>query len=149
MFAAASVPIANGNLVDIGSGAGFPGLALKLVAPELTITLIEANAKKAAFLAEVVRTLQMKDVKIISKRAAELGDLDHCADYVTCRAVRVDKRLLAWMRSALRANGKCVLWLGAADAEKLRDSAGWHWKPAQQLPKSANRVLLVGSPAEK
>jgi len=57
MFAGVSVPIERGRLADVGTGAGFPGLALKILRPSLQVFLIESNLKKAAFLAEVIRVL--------------------------------------------------------------------------------------------
>ena len=146
MFAARAVPIVRGRLVDIGSGAGFPGLALKLVSPELEVTLIEPNMKKSVFLAEVARTLGLSGVKLIAKRIEELSGLEESADFVTCRAVRPDKRLLAWARAALAAGGKCVLWLGAEDAATLRNESDWNWKAPIAVPMSTGRVLLAGKP---
>ena len=149
MFAAGAVPIESGRLVDVGTGAGFPGLALKLILPELDVELIEASAKKAAFLAEVVRTLELKSVKIISRRVEELTDFSVAVDYVICRAVRMDGDLLAWMRGALREGGKCVLWLGERDAEEIQKVSGWEWRAEVRIPGSEKRVLLMGSPARK
>jgi 16S rRNA (guanine527-N7)-methyltransferase len=146
MFAACAIPIVRGRLVDIGSGAGFPGLALKLVAPELEVALIEPSMKKSAFLAEVVRSLALNGVKIISKRIEELSGLEGGADFVTCRAVRADKRMLAWSRKALAADGKCVFWVGAEDATALQKERQWSWQPPIAVPMSTGRVLLVGQP---
>ena len=146
MFAAHAVPIARGRLVDIGSGAGFPGLALKLVVPELNVVLIEPSMKKSAFLAEVVRSLGVNGVKIISKRTEELSSLERIADFVTCRAVRPDKRLLAWTRSALAEDGRCVLWVGAEEAANLQKVIQWSWQAPMAVPLSTSRVILVGRP---
>jgi len=146
LFAARAIPITRGRLVDIGAGAGFPGLALKLVAPELEVALIEPSMKKSAFLAEVVRALALTGVKIISKRIEELSDLEGGADFVTCRAVRADKRMLAWSRKALAAGGKCVLWVGTEDAAALQKESQWSWQPPITVPMSTGRVLLVGQP---
>ncbi len=146
MFAARAVPIVRGRLADIGSGGGFPGLALKLVAPELEVTLIEPSLKKSAFLAEVVRALALTGVKIISKRTEELSDTEGSADFVTCRAVRADKHLLAWLRKTLAAGGKCVLWVGEEDAKALRKESQWVWQAPIAVPTSTGRVLLVGQP---
>ena len=55
MFASSVLPLENCRLADVGSGAGFPGLALKILIPSLFVTLIESNKKKSAFLSEVVR----------------------------------------------------------------------------------------------
>ncbi len=60
MYAASTVPVEGGRLADVGSGAGFPGLPLKIIRPELEVILIESNIKKATFLAEVIRDLGLK-----------------------------------------------------------------------------------------
>ncbi len=69
IFAAHAVAISAGRLADLGSGAGFPGLALKLVCPGLTVQLIEANTKKAVFLSEVCRVLNLSGVEILCERS--------------------------------------------------------------------------------
>src|SRR5690348_17219107 len=63
MYAAVALPLQAGRLADVGSGAGFPGLALKIARPELQVSLIESNVKKATFLAEVVRELGLSDTR--------------------------------------------------------------------------------------
>src|SRR6267143_5503599 len=55
MYAAVTVPVEDGRLADVGSGAGFPGLPLKIIRPKLDLMLIESNIKKATFLAEIIR----------------------------------------------------------------------------------------------
>jgi 16S rRNA (guanine527-N7)-methyltransferase len=146
MFAARAIPIIRGRLVDVGSGAGFPGLALKLVAPELEVVLIEPSMKKSVFLAEVVRALGLAGVRIVSKRIEELSGLEESADFVTCRAVRPGRRLLAWTRDALAEDGKFVLWVGMEDAAALRKESQWSWQAPIAVPQSTGRVLLAGKP---
>src|SRR6266853_6777628 len=60
MYAAVAVPLQAGRLADAGSGGGFPGLALKIIRPELQVFLVESNIKKVTFLAEVIRELGLK-----------------------------------------------------------------------------------------
>jgi len=72
------------KVIDLGSGAGFPGLPLKLWAPRLGLTLIESQNKKATFLREVVRALELKDVEVYCGRGESYGGK---ADLVTMRAV--------------------------------------------------------------
>src|ERR1700693_1099183 len=73
------------SVADVGSGAGFPGLPIKLWAPHLSLTLIESNHKKAAFLREITRALRLTDVNIQNMRVENLtGD---SFDVVTLRAV--------------------------------------------------------------
>src|SRR5437879_5130267 len=63
MYAAVAAPLQAGRLADVGSGGGFPGLALKIARPELQVSLIESNVKKATFLAEVVRELGLSNTR--------------------------------------------------------------------------------------
>ncbi len=144
MFAAQVVPLCQGRLADVGSGAGFPGLALKIACPRLDVVLIEANQKKAAFLAEVRRRLRLERVKIVCKRVEELHVLPGFADFVSARALGGFPRLLRWSREALSAGGRLLLWLGVDDASKVAKTGGWAWGEAITIPNSRRRVLLIG-----
>lgn len=147
MFAAAAVPLQKGRLADVGSGAGFPGLALKLVAPELHLLLIESNAKKAAFLAEVVRRLELSSVEIMRQRYEELQQKAPDLDFVTARALGDFDRLLNWSRRSMGPEGFVILWLGSEDAATVSSMAGWKWRQQIPIPGSKKRVLLIGNPA--
>ena len=61
------------RIIDIGTGAGFPGLPLKIILPEIKLTLLEATGKKTAFLSNVVSKLGLEDIEILSGRAEELA----------------------------------------------------------------------------
>ena len=61
------------NLVDVGSGAGLPGIPLKIARPELEVTLIEADLAKAAFLVHACATLRLENVEVVARRAEEAG----------------------------------------------------------------------------
>src|SRR5947199_6887576 len=74
MFAGISVPIESGRLADAGTGAGFPGLPLKILRPGLQVFLIESNLKKATFLAEVIRDLWLREAQVLVRRYEELGE---------------------------------------------------------------------------
>src|SRR6202166_4976327 len=73
MFATKVVELEKCRLADIGTGAGFPGLALKILLPEAQVILVESNIKKATFLAEVVRALGITGAKVLVSRYEELG----------------------------------------------------------------------------
>src|SRR5262249_24978179 len=87
MFAAPAIPVENGRLADVGSGGGFPGLALKIIRPNLHVSLIESNIKKATFLAEAVRELGLADARVLVSRYEELGEEVAPLDYVCSRAL--------------------------------------------------------------
>src|ERR1700730_10600151 len=99
MFAAVAVPVENGRLADVGSGAGFPGIPLKIIRPELHTFLVESNMKKATFLAEVLRTIELPDTKVLVSRYEELGEELMPLDYVCSRAVGEFEPFLAWAAS--------------------------------------------------
>jgi len=148
LFALRAVPIQPRRLVDVGSGAGFPGLALKLLLPETDVTLIEANVKKATFLGEVVRQLGLEYVSVLRTRTEEMHLHGPIADCVTARAIGDFAQLLEWSACALEPAGKLVLWLGSEDAAKVVGFTGWSWADQLLIPNSARRVLLAGSPKQ-
>ncbi len=82
--------ISTAALVDIGAGAGFPGLPLKIIYPEIRLTLVESVGKKAIFLREIAEKLEMTNVTVLTERAEEIGQMaEHRAQYnlATGRAV--------------------------------------------------------------
>ena len=123
MFASGLLPVENCRLADVGTGAGFPGLALKIACPSLHVTLIESNKKKCAFLSEVVRTLEFSDVEIRPERFEEIRPETVLANLITCRAVGEFKQLLRWSTSALVRRGHLLLWVGAEDSTRIARTA--------------------------
>jgi 16S rRNA (guanine527-N7)-methyltransferase len=150
LFAASSVPITVGRLADVGTGAGFPGLPLKMLVPSLDLTLIESNAKKAAFLAEVVRKLALDRVHISRSRMEDLETRDPIPapsfDFITARAFGQFDGLLAWSKGHLARTGKLALWLGQQDATSISQRGGWNWSAPGQIPGSDRRFILSGTP---
>src|SRR5208282_446331 len=133
-----------GHLADIGSGAGFPGLALKLILPHWSVTLLESSSKKAAFLSEAVRTLHLMRVEVECSRCEESKISPESLDAVTARALGEYRSLADWARTRLKSKGKLLLWIGAREAERLRNQPGWQWQ-IEAVPDSRERVLLIGS----
>jgi 16S rRNA (guanine527-N7)-methyltransferase len=148
MFASKLLPVENCRLADVGTGAGFPGLALKIAQPGLHILLIESNKKKCAFLAEVVRTLGFNDVDILPERFEQLRPETVLANVITSRAVGEFKQLIRWSTNALARRGHIILWVGAEDSTKIASTPGWNWQPTARIPDSQRRYLLVGRPVE-
>src|SRR3989454_5955634 len=100
------------RLLDIGSGAGFPGLPLKIVRPQWHVVLLEATGKKVKFLQHIIEALQLKDVVVVHGRAEELA---HKAEYrgafdvVTARAVASLPTLLEYASPFCRVGGQIIL----------------------------------------
>jgi 16S rRNA (guanine527-N7)-methyltransferase len=144
MYAAVAMPSLGGRLADVGSGAGFPGLALKIVRPELHVFLIESNVKKATFLAEVVRELELADMRVLVSRYEELGEEITPIDIVCSRALGEFDKFLNWARSERVAASQAILWVGGRDIEQVRQIRGWGWKEPIPIPHSLQRFLLIG-----
>ena len=113
MFAAVTVPLQAGRVADVGSGGGFPGLALRIARPELQVILIESNVKKATFLAEVVRELGFSDTRVLVSRYEDLGEEIAPLNFVCSRALGEFDKFLSWARSERVAAEQAVLWVGA------------------------------------
>jgi 16S rRNA (guanine527-N7)-methyltransferase len=144
MYASALLPVGNCRLVDIGTGAGFPGLALKIVCPEIALTLVESNKKKCAFLSEVVRSLGFAGVQVCPDRFEQIRPETILANIITSRAVGEFKQLLRWSRNALDRHGQLILWIGSEDSTRIVSTPGWNWQPAVRLPDSQRRFILIG-----
>jgi 16S rRNA (guanine527-N7)-methyltransferase len=146
MFVSCLISVENCRLADLGAGAGFPGLALKIACPNLRLTLIESNKKKCAFLSEVVRSLELKDVQVLPLRFEETRVATDFADIIAARALGRFPDVLRWVKGALARRGHVILWLGAQDTTKLSATPGWIWQPAVKIPESQRRFVLIGRP---
>ena len=146
-FAASSVPIEKGRLADVGSGAGFPGLALGIVLPGLSITLIESNSKKATFLSEVARELNLRYVDVIRQRFEEVPANLGQFDFVMARALGNYEALLRWAHEALSNTGRVILWLGEDECKTVSADPSFTWREPLHIPGSKRRFILVGAPS--
>ena len=144
MFAAAAVPIEVGRLADIGTGAGFPGIPLKIFRPELELSLVESNIKKGTFLAEVLRELELSGARVLISRYEELGEELAPLEFVCARAVGDYGPFLRWAASAQLSASRLVLWVGGRDLDEIRSSVEWSWKEPISVPQSLRRYILVG-----
>jgi 16S rRNA (guanine527-N7)-methyltransferase len=135
--------VRSSSLIDIGSGAGFPGVPIKLWAPHLHLTLIESNHKKVAFLRQLARTITLTDIDIVPGRAeVYAGPL---ADLVTLRAVEHFSSAVPTAARLVGPGGRLALLIGqaqVAQATELLPSAAWD--APIPLPLSSSRVLLIG-----
>ena len=149
MYAAVAVPVEAGRLADIGSGAGFPGIPLKILRPQIQLFLVDSNVKKGTFLAEVVRDLELTDTRVLISRYQELCEELAPLDFVCCRAVGEFTPFLDWAAGEQLSARRTLLWIGGRDLEEARKSPHWTWQEAIPVPQSLRRFLLVGTRAQE
>ena len=131
------------RLLDFGSGAGFPGLPIKIWAPRIELILIESNQKKATFLREVIRALGLDSADVLCGRAE---DFQHQADVVSVRAVEQFERSLPIAAHLVATGGRLALLIGESQVSRAQAlERKFHWQPSIPIPLSSNRVLLIGT----
>lgn len=128
--------------IDLGSGAGFPGVPFAMLAPDVQVTLIESQQKKATFLKELVRVLELKNVRIFGDRAESYRET---AELVMLRAVEKFQDALKMAIRLTNPEGRVGLMIGAAQVELARVSTEINWDDSVEIPCSNSRVLLWGS----
>jgi 16S rRNA (guanine527-N7)-methyltransferase len=131
------------RVADIGSGAGFPGLPLKIWAPHIALTLIESNHKKATFLREVARALTFADVNIQNTRAETFAGTGF--DVVTLRAVERFEAILPTAGRLVAPSGRLALLISSAQEDRARSTLpDLSWSAPVLIPYSSSRILMIG-----
>ena len=129
------------TVADIGSGAGFPGLPLKIWAPQVHLTLIESNQKKATFLGEAARTLTLTDINVFPGRAQ---DYPNKSNVVTLRAVENFATILPVAAALLAPQGRLALLIGHSQFEgALALLPHFTNQEPIPIPNSESRLLAV------
>jgi len=121
-FTAAAVRVWTGRerVIDVGSGAGFPGLALRIAMPSLTVTCVESVGKKSRFIEDTSALLGLNDVEVRNERAetlAHAADRRAGYDVGTARAVGTLAACAEYLVPFLRVGGDAIVWKGKIDAE--------------------------------
>jgi len=106
------------TLCDVGTGAGFPGIVLKIFYPHLKITLVDSLQKRVNYLNEVIKELDLKDIKAIHVRGEEFKEN---FDVVTARAVANIEKLMKYTMHLLNKNGVLIALKGNIDEELTED----------------------------
>ncbi len=109
------------EVIDVGSGAGLPGVVLAIVRPDLSITLLEPLLRRTAFLQECVDLLELPNVEVRRARAEEVIG-EYSADVVTARAVARLDRLAGWALPLLRPGGELLALKGERASVEIEDA---------------------------
>jgi 16S rRNA (guanine527-N7)-methyltransferase len=136
------------RLADVGTGAGFPGLVLKICFPDMQLTLVESVGKKCRFLEEVVSRLTLQTVEILQERVEVVGRLPahrERYDWAVARAVTQMPALVEYLLPLCRVGGSMLAQKGSSAAEET-ENAAWAIK---QLGGDAAQVLQVSVPGEE
>ena len=133
--------------IDLGSGAGFPGVPFALLAPEVEVTLIESSQKKSTFLKELIYVLGLKNVKVFGGRAESYSQ---SADLVMLRAVEKFEEVLLLALSRVSPSGRLALLIGTSQIDLAKSLlADVQWQEPVGIPSGHSRVLLVGTKSVK
>ncbi|MDZ4180529.1 MAG: 16S rRNA (guanine(527)-N(7))-methyltransferase RsmG [Coriobacteriia bacterium] len=111
----------NTDVLDLGTGAGYPGMVLAIVRPDLQVTLLDSTKKKTAFLEECIRELEIEDrTRVLTARAEELATLErNCISLIIARAVAPLPSLVELSSPLLRSGGRLFALKGRVDKEEL------------------------------
>jgi len=139
---AAAVPGTVRTLLDFGSGAGFPGIPIALCRPEISVTLAESQNKKAAFLREAVRTLELKTT-VHGDRAENLTNAFDC---VILRAVDRMEFAVSAASHLVSISGWIMIMTTGSELLAVQKAAGpgFAWQGNIKLPLSTDRIIAVG-----
>lgn len=131
------------RVVDIGSGAGLPGIPLAIARPDIEITLVEPLLKRSTYLREIVTELGLDNVQVIRGRAEEPQVRKQAggADIVTSRAVAPLGKLVGWSLPLLRPGGKMVALKGSSVTEELA-------RDAKQIKKAGGGMAVISTAGE-
>jgi len=123
LIAVPHVP-SSGRVLDVGSGAGFPAVIIKLLVPDLRLTLVEANSKKVSFLKQVIRLLKLDGIEVINGRIELIKDKLYPSgfDLISSRAMADLSRIINWCAGLLADGGRLVYFSGSRVDEVLEKS---------------------------
>jgi len=120
LVAARHIPAGSARMLDIGSGGGSPAIPIALALPSVRLLMVESKTRKAVFLRDAIRTVDLEGADVAASRFEELlsrPELHEAHDLVTIRAVRIEPRVLSNLQAFLKTRGLLFLFRGATTAD--------------------------------
>lgn len=129
-----------GRMLDVGSGAGFPAIVIKVLLPDIKLILVEANSKKTSFLKQIIRLLGLEDIEVVNGRIEKLGDRlrSNGFDIISARALADLDQIINWCSPLLSEGGVLVYFSGSKVDENLKN--------CEYLMKDQNLTLAESIP---
>lgn len=125
----AAIDMISGNIIDIGAGAGFPSIPLKIVNPSLKVTMADSSNKRINFLNEVIEKLDLKDIKAVHIRAEDIKEREYY-DFAVARAVAPLCTLVEYLLPFVKVGGKMI----AYKSDNIQD----------EIEQAKNAVKILG-----
>ena len=141
----------NSNIIDIGTGAGFPGLPIKIINDNISVTLLDSLNKRIKFLDEVISNLNLEKVKTVHSRAEDAAQNKQYRqkfDFAVSRAVAPLNYLLEYMLPFVKINGKCICMKGSNYKEELNDAETAIFKLGGEVEKT-EKIKLPNTNIER
>ncbi|MCD6356805.1 MAG: 16S rRNA (guanine(527)-N(7))-methyltransferase RsmG [Anaerolineaceae bacterium] len=132
------------SLIDVGTGAGFPGIPLKIVNPSIQLTLVESIGKKTNFCKTAVENLQLSNINIITARAESIGHellFRETFDWAVARAVAPLSTLVEYLLPLVRIGGNALIQKGTAVEKELNQSLKAIWILGGEIKKTITITL--------
>lgn len=149
-YAATLLETNDSPVLDVGSGAGFPGMAMKLYQPELEVILLEPRQKRAAFLAAVGRELGLSGLSVWSRslQACRARDFARPPVVLALRGLAAPERLIRLGGARLGCSPAVLLFVSTRQVEPIREElTEYRWKESL-IPWNPGHVILLGRPAD-
>ena len=138
-----------GSLVDVGSGAGFPGIPLKIMYPDLEVTLIEPTGKRCTFLNEVISQLSLDKITVVNMRSEDYARENVRFDFVTARAVAELNILTELCLPLVKTNGHFIVMKGPKAYQELENASrairvlGGTVREVREIPLSSDQTRVL------
>jgi len=146
LLASKHLPARNAVVIDVGSGGGSPAIPLKIANPGISMRMVESKTRKAAFLREVVRQLDLEGAQVEGSRFEELlarPELHEGADVVTMRAVKAEKKTMMGLQAFLKPGGLLFLFRTNSSSGSELFAPPLVWRGNHSLLRDLNSELAI------